>query len=215
MKISIPAVLPESVEALVFDLGGVVLDIDIERSLAALSRLSAVTIDVQDIVAGKASVFCDLELGLLDWAGFIRAFRSEYPAAGAVSDASIRDAWNAMLLPFDERRVALIRELGRYCPVYLLSNTNLPHRVYFRELFGKQFGGRFDDLFVRCFYSDELHLRKPDPEIYRHVAREIGLSAGKLLFIDDNQANVSAARSQGWQAYYLSCGERITDLFEL
>ena len=112
-------------------------------------------------------------------------------------------------------RVELLRELGKRCPVYLLSNTNLPHRIRFRESFRERFGGSFDELFVRCFYSDELHLRKPDPEIYRSVARQIGTPPGKLLFIDDNAANVSAARGEGWQACHLTGGITVTDLFEL
>jgi len=62
---------------------------------------------------------------------------------------------------------------------------------------------------------DELHLRKPDPEIYRSVARQIGTPPGKLLFIDDNAANVSAARGAGWQACHLTGGITVTDLFEL
>ena len=118
-------------------------------------------------------------------------------------------------MPFDAQRVELLRELGKRCPVYLLSNTNLPHRIRFRELFRERFGGSFDELFVRCFYSDELHLRKPDPEIYRSVARQIGTPPGKLLFIDDNAANVSAARGEGWQACHLTGGITVTDLFEL
>ena len=118
-------------------------------------------------------------------------------------------------MPFDVQRVELLRELGKRCPVYLLSNTNLPHRIRFRESFRERFGGSFDELFVRCFYSDELHLRKPDPEIYRSVARQIGTPPGKLLFIDDNAANVSAARGEGWQACPLTGGITVTDLFEL
>ena len=113
------------------------------------------------------------------------------------------------------KRVELLRELGKRCPVYLLSNTNLPHRIRFRESFRERFGGSFDELFVQCFYSDELHLRKPDPEIYRSVARQIGTPPGKLLFIDDNAANVSAARGEGWQACHLTGGITVTDLFEL
>ena len=136
-------------------------------------------------------------------------------AVAAIPDEQLLEAWNAMLMPFDVQRVELLRELGKRCPVYLLSNTNLPHRIRFRESFRERFGGSFDELFVRCFYSDELHLRKPDPEIYRSVARQIGTPPGKLLFIDDNAANVSAARGEGWQACHLTGGITVTDLFEL
>ena len=83
-----------------------------------------------------------------------------------------------------------------------MSNTNLPHRIRFRESFRERFGGSFDELFVRCFYSDELHLHKPDPEIYRSVARQIGTPPGKLLFIDDNAAKFNYTDAEGNEAEY-------------
>ena len=199
MNILIPTVSPESVEALVFDLGGVLLDVQLQRTLRAFEALD----------------FRDLELGLITQEEFAEAVRRTFPAVAAIPDEQLLEAWNAMLMPFDVQRVELLRELGKRCPVYLLSNTNLPHRIRFRESFRERFGGSFDELFVRCFYSDELHLRKPDPEIYRSVARQIGTPPGKLLFIDDNAANVSAARGEGWQACHLTGGITVTDLFEL
>ena len=168
-----------------------------------------------EVIDGNRACFRDLELGLISQEEFAEAVRRTFPAVAAIPDEQLLEAWNAMLMPFDAQRVELLRELGKRCPVYLLSNTNLPHRIRFRESFRERFGGSFDELFVRCFYSDELHLRKPDPEIYRSVARQIGTPPGKLLFIDDNAANVSAARGEGWQACHLTGGITVTDLFEL
>ena len=193
MNILIPTVSPESVEALVFDLGGVLLDVQLQRTLRAFEALDIRGLGAAEVIDGNRACFRDLELGLITQEEFAEAVRR----------------------PFDVQRVELLRELGKRCPVYLLSNTNLPHRIRFRESFRERFGGSFDELFVRCFYSDELHLRKPDPEIYRSVARQIGTPPGKLLFIDDNAANVSAARGEGWQACHLTGGITVTDLFEL
>ena len=215
MKITIPDISAAEVEVIVFDLGGVILDVDFHRSVEALKTLNAEGVGVQDVLAEKASVFRDLELGLLTPDEFVRAFRESYPAARAVSDAGIWEAWNAMLLSFDERRVELLRGLGRQGRIYLLSNTNLPHRIRFRELFRERFGGSFDDLFAGCFYSDELHLRKPDPAVFRQVAARIGVAPRGILFIDDNADNIAAARSEGWQTCLITDGKRITDLFEL
>jgi len=200
MNILIPTVSPESVEALVFDLGGVLLDVQLQRTLRAFEALDIRGLGAAEVINGNRACFRDLELGLITQEEFAEAVRRTFPAVAAIPDEQLLEAWNAMLMPFDVQRVELLRELGKRCPVYLLSNTNLPHRIRFRELFRERFGGSFDELFVRCFYSDELHLRKPDPEIYRSVARQIGTPPGKLLFIDDNAANVSAARGEGWQA---------------
>lgn len=200
MNILIPTVSPESVEALVFDLGGVLLDVQLQRTLRAFEALDIRGLGAAEVIDGNRACFRDLELGLITQEEFAEAVRRTFPAVAAIPDA---------------QRVELLRELGKRCPVYLLSNTNLPHRIRFRESFRERFGGSFDELFVRCFYSDELHLRKPDPEIYRSVARQIGTPPGKLLFIDDNAANVSAARGEGWQACHLTGGITVTDLFEL
>ncbi len=197
MNILIPTVSPESVEALVFDLGGVLLDVQLQRTLRAFEALDIRGLGAAEVIDGNRACFRDLELGLITQEEFAEAVRRTCPAVAAIPDEQ------------------LLRELGKRCPVYLLSNTNLPHRIRFRELFRERFGGSFDELFVRCFYSDELHLRKPDPEIYRSVARQIGTPPGKLLFIDDNAANVSAARGEGWQACHLTGGITVTDLFEL
>lgn len=214
MKITIPTIQTDRVEAVVFDLGGVLLDVQLQRTLRAFEALDIRGLGAAEVIDGNRACFRDLELGLITQEEFAEAVRRTFPAVADVSDGALLEAWNAMLMPFDERRVELLRELGKHCPVYLLSNTNLPHRIRFRESFRERFGGSFDELFVRCFYSDELHLRKPDPEIYRSVARQIGMQPGNLLFIDDNEANVSAARSEGWQACHLTGGILVTDLFE-
>ena len=182
MNILIPTVSSESVEALVFDLGGVLLDVQLQRTLRAFEALDIRGLGAAEVIDGNRACFRDLELGLITQEEFAEAVRRTFTAVAA-------------------------------SPVYLLSNTNLPHRIRFRESFRERFGGSFDELFVRCFYSDELHLRKPDPEIYRSVARQIGTPPGKLPFID--AANVSAARGEGWQACHLTGGITVTDLFEL
>lgn len=215
MKVNRPGIQINEVDALIFDLGGVILDVDFARTIEAFRTLKIDGLEVVDIIAEGETFFRDLELGLLSPEEFIAALRHARPAVGAISDKELWGAWNALLLPFDKQRVELLRELKKQGPVYVLSNTNLPHRIRFREQFFEQFGGDFEALFSGCFYSDELHLRKPDSAIYRRVAAAIGATPDKILFIDDNAANVAQARAEGWQGYHLTGGERITDLFEL
>lgn len=212
--IQIPGISDHAVEAVVFDLGGVILDIDFHRSLAAFRELNLPELDAGDLLADNQTPFRNLELGLVSPEAFLVELRAHYPALAAASEQQIWEAWSAMLLPFERQRVELLCRLSEVRPIYLLSNTNLAHRIHFREMYAEQIGGYFDDLFIRCFYSDELHLRKPDGEIYRHVASQIGLPPEKLLFIDDHAANIAQARSEGWQAHHLTGNSRITDLFD-
>lgn len=107
----------------------------------------------------------------------------------------------------------MVDELRGNYRTYLLSNTNFPHRVKFKEIYREQFNENFEDLFIQCFYSDEMHLRKPDQEIYREVVKQTRINPEKTLFIDDNEANIAGAKEFGLQAYHLTNGEKITDLF--
>ncbi|MEG1864951.1 MAG: HAD family phosphatase [Alistipes sp.] len=214
-KINIPGICAPQIEALIFDLGGVVLDVDFARTVDAFRALQIEGVEAVDVMADHKTIFRDLELGLVSPEGFLEALRRTYPVTQQLSDARLWQAWNALLLSFDRQRVELLRGLGKQGKIYLLSNTNLPHRVHFRKQFAAQFGDDFDTLFAACFYSDELHLRKPDSAIYRHVAAQIGVAPEKILFIDDNADNIAQARREGWQSYRLFGGERITDLFDL
>lgn len=215
MEIHIPHISPSRIEVVVFDFGGVVLDVDFSRTLRALEAHKIEGLVVADILAENQGPFRDLELGQVTPEEFIEALRDRYPATQAIPAEALWEAWNALLLSFDPARVALVEALRRHYPVYLLSNTNLPHRRHWYSAYQAQFGRSFDALFDRCFYSDELHLRKPNPEIYRLLAGQIGVKPASILFIDDNAANIAQAQAEGWQAYQLTNGQSITDLFEL
>ena len=121
MNILIPTVSSESVEALVFDLGGVLLDVQLQRTLRAFEALDIRGLGAAEVIDGNRACFRDLELGLITQEEFAEAVRRTFPAVAAIPDEQLLEAWNAMLMPFDVQRVELLRELGKRCPVYLLS----------------------------------------------------------------------------------------------
>lgn len=213
MKLSIPGFPVDEIENIIFDFGGVIMDINIGRTLVAFNNLKIEGLDSDDIISGHKKFLLDLELGLITPSQFIDAIHTEYPGAKNVNEKEIWDAWNALLQPYDRGRIEMLEKINQSYRTYLLSNTNFPHRVKFKEMYRKQFGENFDDLFIQCFYSDEMHLRKPDQEIYKQVMDSIRLNPRKTLFIDDNEANITGARKFGLHTYHLTGGERITDLF--
>lgn len=203
---------------IIFDFGGVLLDIDIRRTVEAFRRLGLSDLKSTEIHPQNAGVFLQLELGKITEEQFVGTLQSHIPAGKPVpTTAEILDAWNALLLDYDWRRFELLdrlRESGYR--VFLLSNTNLPHREYFIGKFNRENpdGRTFESYFDRIFYSDAMHLRKPDPEIYLTALREAGIDAGETLFIDDNKPNTDAAAELGIKTVHLVSPVTVLDLFE-
>ena len=213
MKTIIKNKFGSEIEAVIFDFGGVVMDIDITKSVDAFRQLNIQHIKYEDIIAEDKLFFRELELGLISPSTFIKKLYEEYAIDERIREADLWKAWSALLQPYDAERIERIRSLKKHVKTYLLSNTNLPHRETFRRMFNEQFADDLEHLFDRCFYSDELHLRKPDPEIYQVVTQEIGLHPNQILFIDDNEKNIRQASAIGWKTHLITNGESIKDVF--
>ena len=205
---------PNDIENIIFDFGGVIMDINIMKTINAFLDLNIDGLKSDDIISGNKKFLLDLELGLITPEEFLAILHQEYPTIKDVSQEKLWNAWNALLQPYDPQRIAMIEDLKKNYNLYLLSNTNLPHRIEFKDIYKKQFDKPFEDLFIKRFYSDEMHLRKPDLNIYNQVIKEANIDPTKTLFIDDNELNITYARQTGLISYHLTGGEKITDLFE-
>lgn len=205
---------PQNVSAIIFDFGGVVLDVDLSRTVEAFRRLGVNDISAAETQVGSGSFFEANERGDFTPAEFWQKLRERAPVLAARPLSELRAAWDALLGPFVPARIALIRDLRPRYRTFLLSNTNAPHRETFTRRFAEQFGRPFDTLFERAFYSDVLRCVKPSHEIYEKVIAAAQLVPAETLFIDDNPANVAAARECGLLAYHLvPAHESVAELF--
>lgn len=204
----------KGVENVIFDLGNVILDIDIMFTIREFEKLGIDGLSIEDIHPHQKDFFLALELGTISDEEFIEKLHETYPSSKSVDNQLIWDAWNKLILEFDVRRLELLKKVAKKYNIYLLSNTNHPHRVYFLEKFIRDYGYNFESLFLKCYYSDEMKLRKPDPLIYSTLIDDAGIVAEKTLFIDDNYCNFSGAEAVGLKWYHLTGGETILDLFE-
>lgn len=187
---------------IIFDFGGVLAHIDISRALDEFTKLGIGPIDVRDIHPYNRGIFLDFELGNISPDEFLDGLRNISGKFVSATDQQLKDAWNAIVLPFDYERfrpLLKLRENGH--KVFLLSNTNLIHHEDFEGRFDREnpFGLKLRDFFDRVYYSDELHLRKPGREIYELVLSENGLKPEETIFIDDNQINLDAPAKIGMQ----------------
>ncbi len=205
---------PQEINAVVFDFGGVVMDVELSRTVDAFARLGVKNLTAAETQVGSGTFFEAHERGDFSPSEFFRKLRERAPELASRTDAELREAWDALLGDFVPARIELLRAARSRYRTFLLSNTNAPHRETFLRRFSEQIGGDMNALFDRAFYSDELRCVKPSREIFEKVEKLARLVPAETLFIDDNAKNVAAARERGWHAYRLVPGtESILDLF--
>lgn len=189
------------IQAIILDLGGVVLDIDYNRAVQAFSALGFEDFDQHYSQLKQDGLFDRLETGRIDPAEFRSVIRRRIPH---VSDTDIDNAWNALILDFPEGRLEFIRSLNKRLPVFLLSNTNVIHLNFFNRLLQEKTGSQgLNDYFTKVYLSHEIGQRKPDPDAFLAIIREQGLNPATTLFVDDSPQHVEAARALGLQTLHL------------
>lgn len=206
----------KNIKNIIFDFGGVLLDIDISKTVDAFKKLGIEGFHEDDIYPETKNVFLELEMGNINTREFFEALREQYPSANKASDKELYEAWCALLLDFDLKKFDLIKSLSSKYNLYLLSNTNYPHRIRFLNNYIRQTGFDMESLFKKCYYSDEMRGRKPDISIYNRVIKDAGIEPSETIFIDDNLVNITHAIESGMRGYYLKTkrGETILDIFE-
>jgi FMN phosphatase YigB (HAD superfamily) len=195
----------------ILDLGGVILELDVERTIRAFHNLGFPSLQSSDIILSKYPFFLEFEIGKITPGQFIEKIKKV--SGDHISDAKVLEAWNAMILGFATDSIELLMELrGRY-RLFLLSNTNAIHEVVYNRMLKQQHGiENLDRIFEKVYYSHRLKMRKPDPGIFRHVLYDSRLLPGESLYVDDTLVHVEMARSLGIRAHRLVPPERITDI---
>lgn len=183
---------------LLFDFGGVI--VDLQRD-ACLSAFDALGFDLRPYLGTfqQGGVFALLENGDISVADFCQEIRhlAQQPQ---LADAQIIAAWEAYLQGIPRERLARLRNIRRHYPTHVLSNTNPIHWSQSLRLWFEHDGYDIHHYFDQLFLSYELHLQKPDPRIFHHVVEQLGGSASDILFLDDSPKNCQVARDCGLQA---------------
>ncbi len=203
----------QEVKNIVFDLGGVLLDIDPERTVKSFEVLGLTNVIKPGGWGYKQEVFLQMEEGKLTDDEFRNGVRELLSAPA--SDAEIDQAWCAMLIDFPDERVSLLRQLESKYNLYLFSNTNNIHVNYFHKLFHQKFGFSMSDLFVKDYYSNEINSRKPNLESFQFVLNDAALNPRETLFIDDSKENVEGAKQAAMHAFHLDGETSLHQLFKL
>ena len=183
----------KNIRNLIFDFGGVLIDLDRNRCIEQFRQLGLTDIDKMLDVSHQQDFFLQLETGRISCEEFRDCVSLHI--GRPVSDEAIDEAWNSFLVGIPTYKLDLLLELRKDYMVYLLSNTNAIHWEWARKHAFPHKGFRTEDYFEQAFLSYEMHLAKPNPAIYRQLLEETGIRPEETLFIDDSPENCSVAQT--------------------
>ena len=194
----------KEVKNLMFDLGGVIMDLRRIDCVEAFTRLGMKNANSFFDEYRQQGAFLQLETGEITPAEFRDAMRSYFDQD--VSDRQLDEALYKFLVGIPMHRLEQLETLRKDYKVYLLSNTN-PILWEGRILSEFKKGGHdIDYYFDGMLTSYEAHVAKPDKEIFDIAARKWNIDPAQTLFLDDSPSNIDAALRLGWQATVVEPG---------
>jgi FMN phosphatase YigB (HAD superfamily) len=193
--------IPQSILNIIFDLGGVLLDLDFAAPVAAFQKMGAVGEHfVYNLVINDPK-FLHIEMGLISPDEFRDHIRKKL-GNKELTDAVIDSAWCSLLGSVPSEKVTLLKNLSSEYRLFLYSNTNAIHIEYFKNRFLLEHHFCFESLFEKTFYSHVIHDRKPQPSGFEKVIKMAGILPEETLFVDDFIQNIEAAKKFGLQVFH-------------
>jgi len=195
--------MKENVSTIIFDLGGVILNLDYSLTTEAFKAFGSANFEALYAQAQQNHIFDQFEIGAISSQEFRAYLRSAF--GQHLTDNDLDTAWNAMLLDLPLERVELLQKLRADYRVLLYSNTNAIHLKKFQEIIEDSYGTKFllEDLFHETYYSHLISRRKPHAESFQYILEINHLTPEEVVFIDDSIQHVEGAASIGIRAHHL------------
>lgn len=201
------------IKNIVFDFGGVIIDIDFIRSIRAFIDLGIEHFEDLYGKSAQSDLFDDLDCGRIDADTFRNEILKMLPPG--TTHQQVDEAWNAILIDLPAERIRLLEEVRKHYNTFLLSNTNIIHYpVYTGWLRATSGYKSLDALFDKVFLSFELGMRKPDPAFFEFVIRTCNLIPEETLFIDDSYQNLPPAELCGLKTLLIADGKDVLNYFK-
>lgn len=202
-----------NISTLIFDLGGVIVDLDLAKCIQNFKELGLENIEQYLSNFGQKDFFMQFEKGQIG----IPAFRNEIRklAGTELSDVQIDKAWCSFLTQIPVEKLHLLSELKKKYRLLLLSNTNPLHiETAVAAEFSKT-GKTMQDFFDKCYLSYEMGMVKPDVEIFEALLTDAQVKAEECLFLDDGKKNIDTAAALGIQTYWVKPDENLNFLLDI
>lgn len=199
------------IKNIIFDLGGVIINLDIPKTIAEFNKLSVVPFESIYTQLQQSPIFDLFDKGQISEADFFKELKKNLKED--VTNAQMIDAWNAMLLDFPIHRLQLLSALNLKYRIFLLSNTNETHVTQLESDLHKEHSYKnLEPFFEKVYYSCRIGMRKPDSEIFEFVLNQNKLNANETIFIDDSPQHIKGALDAGIQSYLLLKDKDVNDL---
>ncbi len=190
------AISLNSVDAALFDLGGVVIETDFDQVFAHWAEHSNHHPDAIKAKFSFDDFYQQHERGKISASEYFASLRGSLGIN--ISDTQFIDGWNAIYVREVPGIAALLQRLNEKVPLYAFTNSNPTHQQVWSKRFAEVLS-----LFHTVFVSSELGKRKPEPEAFRVVAEAMGIQLPRIVFFDDTWENVEEARAMGMQAVHV------------
>lgn len=203
----------QGIKNVIFDLGGVIINLDLNKTIKAFNKLSDKPFEKIYTQASQIELFNLLDTGKISEKDFFNELKRHINFDG--ENEELLNAWNAMLLDIPEERLDVLVEMKHNYNTYLLSNTCEPHiKAFERNLYLDHGVKNFDDYFDKVYYSCRTGLRKPNKEIFELVLSENDLKPEETIFIDDTAQHVQGAGLCGINSFLLEKNKEVGDLLK-
>ncbi len=198
------------IKNIIFDLGGVIINLDTPRTIEEFDKLSGKPFEAVYTQLHQTPLFDLFDKGMASESDFFNGLKVALETE-IEADAMIK-AWNAMLLDFPLHRLNLLKELKKHYRLFLLSNTNETHiKEFEKHLLQTRGYANLEPFFEKVYYSCRMGMRKPDTEIFAYVLKENHLIPEETIFIDDTKQHVEGAAKTGISAQLLPKGKDISE----
>ena len=203
------------VKNIIFDLGGVLINLNYQLTRKAFEDLGVEDFDAFYTQHKANPLFENLEVGAIEPEAFYEALRE---ATGlTLSNDQLETAWNAMLLDFPIERLLWLDQIKNKYNIYLFSNTNAIHYKAFTSIYAQTapligLNTDFNHFFKTAYYSHTLGQRKPELAAFEAVIQDAKLDPAQTLFIDDTISNIEGAQKAGLRTIFLSGGLNVQDV---
>ncbi len=193
-----------AVQALLFDLGGVVMEIDFNLAFAKWSSQASGSFEELTQSFCMDSAYEQHERGEIDAAEYFSHLRCKLNLDG--DNESIAAGWNSLFIGEIKSTLDEIKQARKYLPCYAFTNSNPTHQIYWTAHFPNMIAS-FDHIFV----SSEMGMRKPERRAFDKIAQETGVALSSMLFFDDTLENIEGAQSAGLQAVHVRSPADVTN----